>query len=159
MPTLFKIGELARRTGKTKRALHLYEEKGLLMPAQRSKGGFRLYDQENVRRIAFIDQMQTLGLSLTEVQALLRSWSEETSAPGTMALVAEEYRARLEMVRTKLASLRAVERELEASLEFLMGCRICEEHTSTGTEACLSCARKQSEADTGLTLISGVTAH
>ncbi len=159
MSTLFKIGELARRTDKTRRALHLYEERGLLTPARRSKGGFRLYDEENVRRVAFIDQMQVGGLSLGDVQALLRSWNKGTSAPDTMALVATEYRMRLETVRKELASLRAVEQELEASLEFLMGCRTCEEHIDTGTEACLTCARKQSEADNRLTLISGVTAH
>ncbi len=38
-----KVGELAKRTGKTVRAVHLYEELGLLAPAVRSKGGFRLY--------------------------------------------------------------------------------------------------------------------
>ena len=41
--SLLKVGELARRTGKTARAIHLYEELGLLTPAVRSKGGFRLY--------------------------------------------------------------------------------------------------------------------
>ena len=41
--SLLKVGELARRTGKTVRAIHLYEELGLLTPAVRSKGGFRLY--------------------------------------------------------------------------------------------------------------------
>ncbi len=40
---LLKVGELAKRTGKTVRAVHLYEELGLLDPAVRSKGGFRLY--------------------------------------------------------------------------------------------------------------------
>ena len=37
--SLLKVGELARRTGKTVRAIHLYEELGLLTPAVRSKGG------------------------------------------------------------------------------------------------------------------------
>ena len=40
---LLKVGELAKQTGKTVRAVHLYEELGLLAPAVRSKGGFRLY--------------------------------------------------------------------------------------------------------------------
>ena len=41
---LIRIGDLARLTGKTVRAIHLYEELGLLKPATRSSGGFRLYD-------------------------------------------------------------------------------------------------------------------
>jgi len=147
---------LAQRTGKTKRALHLYEEKGLLVPADRSKGGFRLYDDDNVRRIAFIDQMQLLGLSLTDVEKLLRKWSSSESAPQTLA---QEYRVQLADVRTKLSALKAIEQELVASLEFLEGCQNCDEHSAVGTEACSSCARKEAETGNRLTLISGVTAH
>ena len=44
--SLLKVGELAKRTGKTVRAIHLYEELGLLAPAVRSKGGFRLYSRQ-----------------------------------------------------------------------------------------------------------------
>ena len=50
--TLLKVGELAKKTGKTVRAVHLYEELGLLAPAVRSKGGFRLYHGKAVKRIA-----------------------------------------------------------------------------------------------------------
>ena len=46
-----QIGDLAREAGKTVRAIHLYEELGLLAPAARSKGGYRLYAQEALTRI------------------------------------------------------------------------------------------------------------
>ena len=39
-----KVGDLSRQTGKTVRALRLYEELDLLHPVARSHGGFRLYD-------------------------------------------------------------------------------------------------------------------
>ena len=48
---LLRIGDLARATGKTVRAIHLYEERGLLKPATRSSGGFRLYDPSAVERL------------------------------------------------------------------------------------------------------------
>ncbi|MET0284562.1 MAG: MerR family DNA-binding transcriptional regulator, partial [Polyangiales bacterium] len=41
-----RVGDLAKRTNKTVRALHLYEEHGLLTPAQRSSGGYRLYGRD-----------------------------------------------------------------------------------------------------------------
>ena len=47
--TLLKVGELAKRTGKTVRAVHLYEELGLLTPAVRSKGGFRSVSYTHLR--------------------------------------------------------------------------------------------------------------
>ena len=46
---LLRVGDLARQTGKTVRAIHLYEELGLLAPATRSSGGFRLYDSNGAR--------------------------------------------------------------------------------------------------------------
>src|SRR3546814_7452299 len=54
--SLLKVGDLARRTGKTVRAIHLYEELGLLTPAVRSKGGFRMYSGLAVKRINWIQK-------------------------------------------------------------------------------------------------------
>src|ERR1700685_3581076 len=61
---LMQIGDLAREGGKTVRAIHLYEELGLLAPAGRSKGGFRLYGAEALTRIRWIAKLQEMGFSL-----------------------------------------------------------------------------------------------
>ncbi|HVT06543.1 MAG TPA: MerR family transcriptional regulator, partial [Polyangia bacterium] len=87
--SLLKVGELAKRTGKTVRAVHLYEELGLLSPAVRSKGGFRLYSGKAVKRIDWIQKLQDLGFSLTEIKAFLRDWEESDAAPKAMARVRE----------------------------------------------------------------------
>ena len=50
MIAVWKIGELARRTGLTVRTLHHYDEIGLLS-AQRSEGGHRVYDEAAVQRL------------------------------------------------------------------------------------------------------------
>ncbi len=47
---LLRIGQLAELCNKTTRALHLYEELGLLKPVIRSRGGFRLYSQTAIER-------------------------------------------------------------------------------------------------------------
>ena len=65
--TLIRIGDLARLTGKTVRAIHLYEELGLLEPATRSRGGFRLYEQTAIDRLRWIDLLHGLGFSLQEI--------------------------------------------------------------------------------------------
>src|SRR5947207_12998532 len=82
--SLLRVGELAKRTGKTVRAIHLYEELGLLAPAVRSKGGFRLYSGKAVRRIDWIQKLQDLGFSLTEIKAFLRDWEDSATAPKAM---------------------------------------------------------------------------
>ena len=86
--SLVRVGELAKRTGKTVRAIHLYEELGLLAPAVRSKGGFRLYPGKAVKRIDWIQKLQDLGFSLTEIKAFLRDWEESDTAPKAMSAMA-----------------------------------------------------------------------
>jgi hypothetical protein len=46
-----KVGELAKRTGLTIRALHYYDNIGLLRPSGRSDSGYRLYNQSDVARL------------------------------------------------------------------------------------------------------------
>ncbi|HEU5074349.1 MAG TPA: MerR family DNA-binding transcriptional regulator, partial [Polyangiaceae bacterium] len=50
-PALMQVGELAKATGKTVRAIHLYEELGLLRPANRSKGRYRLFSADAELRV------------------------------------------------------------------------------------------------------------
>src|SRR5688572_22226370 len=66
--TLMQVGDLARESGKTVRAIHLYEELGLLKPAARSKGRYRLYSSEALTRIRWIGKLQDMGFSLTDIQ-------------------------------------------------------------------------------------------
>jgi DNA-binding transcriptional MerR regulator len=68
-----KIGELAKTSGVTVRALHHYDAIGLLVPSVRSDAGYRLYDPANTARLQAIVAMQALGLALDEVASLIES--------------------------------------------------------------------------------------
>ena len=60
-----QIGEVAERTGVTQRTLRFYEEKGLLRTPTRMDGGFRLYSEEDVKRVEKIRKLQDLlGISV-----------------------------------------------------------------------------------------------
>ncbi|MCB9542248.1 MAG: MerR family transcriptional regulator [bacterium] len=155
---LMRIGELARRTDKTVRALHHYEELDLLVPAKRSKGGFRLYDEGNLDRIEYIDRLQRLGFSLAEVRELVRDWTTEAIPAVAMSRIKDAYRARLADVRERLGELQRLERELADSLAFLEGCRTCGV-AAQPHHACGGCARTDEAADEALTLITGLTAR
>ena len=75
----YQIGEVADRTGVTQRTLRFYEEKGLLTPADRMEGGFRLYSEADIGRIRLIKQLQQLlGFSLAEIKEMVEA--EETRA-------------------------------------------------------------------------------
>src|ERR1700722_18538821 len=94
-PALMQIGDLARESGKTVRAIHLYEELDLLKPAARSKGRFRLYGREALVRIRWISKLQDLGFSLTDIQAVAKDFDQAVdggSASVAMSRMRELYR-------------------------------------------------------------------
>jgi DNA-binding transcriptional MerR regulator len=69
-----RIESVAERTGLTKRAIRYYEEVGLLPRATRSTGGYRLYTEEDVRRLERIQRLkESAGLSLAEIASLLEA--------------------------------------------------------------------------------------
>jgi DNA-binding transcriptional MerR regulator len=136
-----RIGELAKRTGKTVRALHLYEEIGLLEPESRTDAGYRLYAPDSVIRVEWITRLQQTGLSLPEIRNLLASWGSSPSAPDAMQKVTEFFRRKLDETRAQIARLRELEDELVRSLEYLETCRTCE--PVRVVSSCPSCDRHQ----------------
>lgn len=69
-----QIGEVAERTGLSLRTIRYYEEVGLVIPSDRSAGGFRLYAQADVDRLQLVKRMKPLGFSLEEMGRLLQAW-------------------------------------------------------------------------------------
>ena len=66
-----RIGELARRTGKSVATLRYYEQLGLLPTPERTESGYRDYQPDIVERVRFIGQAQERGFSLEEIATVL----------------------------------------------------------------------------------------
>jgi MerR family copper efflux transcriptional regulator len=124
--SLMQVGDLARDSGKTVRAIHLYEEMQLLQPAARSKGRYRLYGPEALVRIRWIGKLQDMGFSLTDIQTIVRDWEASASAPSAMVKMREVYRRKLEETREHLQRLKALEHDIVSSLDYLDTCDTCE---------------------------------
>ncbi|HEY8310841.1 MAG TPA: MerR family transcriptional regulator [Gemmatimonadaceae bacterium] len=67
----WKVGELARNTGMSVRALHHYDEIGLLKPSLRTAAGHRLYGRPDIVRLQQIHSLRLMGMSLDEIKRLL----------------------------------------------------------------------------------------
>jgi DNA-binding transcriptional MerR regulator len=103
---LFRIREVAAETGLTPRSIRYYEEIGLLRPAARSRGAYRLYDASDLERLAFIRGLRDdAGFSLAEIALLLED--EE-------ARIRDRERFRL---TGDAAERRAIVRDLIARME------------------------------------------
>jgi DNA-binding transcriptional MerR regulator len=149
-----QVGELAKATGKTVRAIHLYEELGLLRAHVRSKGRYRLFTEEAVVRVRWIVKMQSLGLSLTEIQELVREQEASGSAQFAASRLREVYRTKLAETRNKMSELRALEGELEESLAYLDACdTACQ--SELPVHSCPSCERHP-ERPNAPDLVAGV---
>lgn len=148
-----QVGDLARESGKTVRAIHLYEELGLLRPFGRLKGGYRLYSTDAALRIRWIQKLQDMGFSLTDIQTVVRDWEQSGSAPRAMTKMRAVYKKKLEETRAHLRSLEQLHHELEKSLEYLDTCDVCEPDRLLST--CSVCDHHDCEASDVPELVSG----
>lgn len=149
---LLQVGDLAKATGKTVRAIHHYEELGLLKPDARSKGRFRLYDPAAVTRVRWIGKLHDLGLSLGQIQDVVSTWEAAPTAGRAMAKVRTMYVERLAETRAQIERLRALEAELEASIDYLDTCETCDlELLSAGSKRAGSAKRARSASSTEAT--------
>ncbi len=65
------IGKLALQADVTTDTVRYYEKEGLLTPTSKTAAGYRLYDENSLRRLRFIRQGQQCGFSLLEIRELL----------------------------------------------------------------------------------------
>jgi MerR family transcriptional regulator, repressor of the yfmOP operon len=73
----YRIEQVAERLQTTKRTLRYYEEIGLLPPAERTEGGYRLYSEDDIARLERIQRLKDLlGFSLAEIRELLQADDE-----------------------------------------------------------------------------------
>lgn len=103
---LLKIQEVAAETGLTTRAIRYYEEIGLLEPAARSGGDYRLYDPSDLERLRHIKELRDeAGFSLAQIGQLLedeaarernRERFRATQDPKERRVILEDARERVE---------------------------------------------------------------
>ncbi len=132
-PRLLRIQEAAAELGLTARSIRYYEEIGLLKPAARSEGAYRLFDADDVDRLRFIKGLRDdAGFSLAEIAALLedevaRSRNREafqaTDDPAERRAILDDATVRvdrqIETLRAKIGRLEAMIREAQTRREHL----------------------------------------
>jgi DNA-binding transcriptional MerR regulator len=80
---MFQIGEVAERVNLSLRSVRFYEEAGLLKPAGRTAGGFRLYTETQIDRLMLIKRMKPLGFKVEQMRELLTA-SDTIEDPGAL---------------------------------------------------------------------------
>jgi DNA-binding transcriptional MerR regulator len=106
-----RVGELAKLSGLTVRTLHHYDRIGLLSPAERGAGGYRLYGEDEIARLTQILLLRQLDLSLAEIREILAR--PETSLQATLSQQIELLEGRIELQSRLVERLRALHSRLE----------------------------------------------
>lgn len=110
-----RIGELAKATGTTPRALRHYEQAGLIS-SERAANGYRVYGERAVVRVSNIRYLLAVGLTLDDVQVFLPCLDGDVAAapPSDKGLrVAWE---RLAVLNERIAAQTEARDRLESAL-------------------------------------------
>ncbi|MCH7702047.1 MAG: heavy metal-responsive transcriptional regulator [Planctomycetes bacterium] len=117
------IGRLASTSGVPATTLRYYEREGLLAPIDRSRSGYRLYDEAAAQRLSFIRSAQAVGFTLNDIRELLKL--DKDSSCSEVQVLLER---RLAEVKAKLADLACVRDALTSALaecrRSRRGCRV-----------------------------------
>ncbi len=115
MSRTWRIGEVATRTGLTRRTLRHYDDLGLLVPSARSWGDYRLYDEADLLRLLQIQNLKALGLSLPEIADALAD--PDLDATTTLRSHLDHLERRIEGERRLATQLHALADSEERSWE------------------------------------------
>lgn len=126
-PKTHSIGELARTVDLSQRTIRYYEEIGLLHSVRRIENGKRVYTDDDVRRLKFINRLKVLGLSLAEMVELEKVYRTQRNnreiLPKLLAILDE----RVVQIDDRISQLTALKTEIREYQVRLRGKMMMEE--------------------------------
>ncbi len=112
--TKYAIGKVAARLAVSTDTLRHYEKNGLITPTSKTAAGYRLYNEDVVRRVRFIKQAQSCGLTLSDIRQLLTLKHSANSCCKHVRNLAIEKRFE---IKQKLTALQAMVNTLDGLIE------------------------------------------
>lgn len=100
------IGQAAERSGVPAKTIRYYESIGLIQPAERSSGGYRVYDDKDVQTLRFVNRARNLGFSVKQVRELLELWRDRARSSADVKAVARAHLAEIDRRMAELGSMR-----------------------------------------------------
>jgi Cu(I)-responsive transcriptional regulator len=104
------IGQAAKSSAVSAKMIRHYESIGLLPKAQRTESGYRLYDDNDVHTLRFIQRARSLGFPLETIRTLLALWRNRRRSSALVKDLAERHIADLER---KIAEMQSMVRTLK----------------------------------------------
>jgi len=105
----YAIGEMSRLSGVNIETIRYYERIRVMPKPDRTAGGNRQYNQEQLKRLSFIKRSRGLGFSISEIRALLEMADRQDFTCGEVHRMTVQH---LGSVREKISALRRLEKAL-----------------------------------------------
>lgn len=112
---MMSISQAAAATGLTARMIRHYEKIGLLRDTRRTASGYRLFDEQDIHTLRFIQRARSLGFSIEQIGQLLALWQDRERSSAVVKQLARQH---LQELEEKIAGLQA----MHASLAELASC-------------------------------------
>ncbi|MFB7141518.1 MerR family transcriptional regulator [Gottfriedia sp. NPDC056225] len=102
---VYKIGELAKEVGVSKRTIDYYTNLGLLEP-ERSESGHRFYNEASLETLKFIEQCKSMHLPLQEIKEILNKKKTAMLETQSIAPLTEEVTVHMNQLQNELSQLK-----------------------------------------------------
>jgi len=114
-----RIGEVARRTGLPVKTIRYYCDEGLLQPKDRSAGGYRLFDEDNLAELAIIRALRAMDVSIPELARILEV---RRSGVCNCSLLKGSIADKMASMDQRISELRTMKDELARLLDSWQDC-------------------------------------
>ena len=114
-----RIGEVARRTGLPVKTIRYYCDEGLLQPRDRSAGGYRLFDEDNLAELAIIRALRAMDVSIPELARILEV---RRSGVCNCSLLKGSIADKIASIDARISELAAMKDELARLLSSWQDC-------------------------------------
>lgn len=104
-----KIGQLSKHTNCKIETIRYYEKIDLLPEPLRSDGGYRIYNENHLKRLIFVRRSRELGFTIEEIRALLRLVDGGDYSCSDIKKIAMEH---IDDIRRKISDLKKLEKTL-----------------------------------------------
>jgi DNA-binding transcriptional MerR regulator len=117
----YAIGELSRMVNLSQRTIRYYEEIGLLHSVRRIENGKRVFTDDDVRRLKFINRLKVLGLSLAEMVELEKTYRRQRNNREILPKLVDILDERAVQIDERIAQLVALRKEIREYQQHLRG--------------------------------------
>ena len=138
------IGQVAKRTNLSAKAIRYYEQIDLLNNIPRTDAGYRAYQEQHLRTLKFIQHCRSLGFEYSDIQDLLRLWQSQDRQSMDVKTLAQQHIVSLNQKVQELQRMIAI---LQQSVDECAGnseaeCSILNQLEQFDTQHTTCCAHK-----------------